>query len=1483
MTSRITNRVSTTQEDEGRRVAKDIIHKYFTTQTYPYTKHHIDSFDQFLSTDLISILRSNNPIRIYKERIKSKDAKEKINYQYNIEIYVGGKTGDKVQIGTPVTNLDQSNDVRVLFPNEARLRNLTYASDIKVDIDIDLVIREPQIDGSIETNKPINLHFEGINLFTLPIMLHSRFCLLNNKPKEFLQQAGECPFDNGGYFIIDGSEKVLISRQESAFNTFFISKHNAKDTISNKISIDGYVTSLDPETRSVSSTSFAIDRTTKIIYATFPMIRAPINIFIAFRALGIQADEDIVRMIFPDPTSADAQFLQDALIPSIIDAYPFLTKTVSLQYLKTLTKGFTEATVLDILTNRLFTHIPNSPGARATYMAECIRSLLRVEHGFENPLSRDDTRNQRCLNSGFLVQDMFNSAYKDWKKAIRSAIDNEYAYHTGIYSGQNFVDIFRDANRSMIFKMGYITDLMMKAFKGKWGSGLGEEKTGVLQALSRLSYLDFMSHCRRVVRDFDTNKKLVGPRQLHTSQYGFFCTSETPSGKSIGITKNLTIMATISTGMKPAPLIEWLFNRGGVVTCASVTANEKSFYVPVIINNGIIGYTANPLILLKVLKAMKHTGFLPYFISISFSYNMRRLMIFTDEGRPLRPLIMIGPNGHFPTAKIASTKTWRDLVIGTHPARQDIDLSNPYFVDPLADRAEGQPTAEDYLKAMLPYESVIEYIDPYEQNEILIANFKEQIVPGQTTHVEIHPSTILSLLTSLVPFANHNQSPRNQLSDSQSKQSISIYATNWKNRFDNSGHIAVYSEAPISRTLYYDYLAEGRIPYGTNCILAICTYQGYNRDDGFVINKQALERGLFRTIAYRSYEFFEEHDKTTNMKKRIGNPANIGQWLDIRPGLDYTKLDERGIVKVGEYVDEDTVIVGGYYQAETGKYKDASLTPKVWTRGIVESVNITVSNEGLRLVKVRVVQDRSPELGDKKSNRHGQKGTLGAIIPQADMPRTHDGIVPDIIANPHAIPSRMTMAMLLEALLGKAAACHGSIGDATTFMNEGNPTEQIGSILENMYGYERYGNEILYDGTTGGQLEVEVFIGPTYYMRLKHMVEDKWQARTTGRKEAKTHQPTGGRGNEGGIRFGELERDVVVTHGAAAFLHETIMKRSDGEKIPICSGCGNVPIYNEKLGIAICPYCQGPLKYAGTSADTLEMIPPITKPVAPIVKVEMPYCMKVLEGELGFYANIGMRFIPTAGVSKLNDENIIVQGNSVDVGTGPIILPEFRIPDAIVPELEPKPDRPLAAPLPNFKDLVALANQVGMTLVPSNSAMARNNNTVEEGAKIMTANEINKSEKIIEGSADDEMPEVPEEEGEEEEEVQLIPGGIPQPVKVLGSKAPPQNVKIVPPAPLMTNEQMASMLVNTAINQPAVFAQAANQMNQAMAPTAPTLIVDTSPRALALEGLGNTEAPMPASAPMQQQTIRLRRRAPATPVAPATPAPVGPVVVNKLA
>jgi DNA-directed RNA polymerase II subunit RPB2 len=537
--------------------------------------------------------------------------------------------------------------------------------------------------------------------------------------------------------------------------------------------------------------------------------------------------------------------------------------------------------------------------------------------------------------------------------------------------------------------------------------------------------------------------------------------------------------------------------------------------------------------------------------------------------------------------------------------------------------------------------------------------------------MEVHPSTIMSMMTSLIPFAPHNQSPRNQLSCSQSKQGISIYATNWRNRFDNTAHVLCYGEMPMTRTMYNQYLGEGKMAYGMNCILAIACWSGYNQEDGIVMNYDAVQRGMFRTMAFRSYEAFEEDDEKAGMKVRFGNPALLAHWKDLRPGLDYSKLDERGIIRENEYVDENTVIVGAYRMNATGgQVKDASTVPQVWTRGRVEKVVVMVNNMGLRLVKIRVVQDRIPELGDKFSNRHGQKGTIGALLRGHDMPRTESGIVPDMIMNPHAIPSRMTIAQNLEQLMGKTAALSGTIGDGTAFMNDGSPQEAIGYLLEQM-GYEKHGNEVLYNGATGEQIKATIFIGPVYGMRLKHMVEDKWQARGQGRREMRTHQPTGGRGAQGGLKIGEMDRDAIIAHAGMSFVKESFMERSDGATIPLCVACGTIPIFNPRLKLAICPMCDGPVQYTGDTIHNLEVLPPLGRPKSKIVEVEMPYSMKLLTQEQETYMNVTMRYITTSGVQRL--QPLERSGTSTEVIKElprlirpPIIVPSYREPIAEV-------------------------------------------------------------------------------------------------------------------------------------------------------------------------------------------------------------------------
>ena len=1268
--------------DTAREMAEHLINRYFKTQAYPYTRHHIESYDQFLSQDLPAIIAARNPIQLLQSQIGTTGI-----YAYRAEIFVGGLTGQRLYIGTPSVSLKDSEEIRLLYPNEARLRNLTYAAVVEADIVIRLTLAKPQSSGppvmteilmDPVANPTTYGYLARFPLFKVPIMLHSRYCVLHSKPQAFLREAGECVYDYGGYFIIEGSEKVLVTHQEQAFNTLYVTPQERDP----KLSVYATISCLNATTRQVKRVAFGLARREGTLAVSLPFVRKPLPVFLLFRAMGVQADEDIVRLILPNPAAAETKILEPLLHESIVDSFPFLDTFSAVQYIKTMTKGFSEAHVLDILYNQTFIHVENRPGARLAFLAECVRKILRVAAGIDPKTDRDDTRNQRCLTAGVLTRMMFQGVFNNWAKATVLMLDKEYKYNVGIYQDSNFGNLFLQGTLNQMFKAGMITEGIQRAFKGKWssgsGAGVGEEKTGVIQPLSRLSYIDFLSHCRRVVLDFDTGMKLPGPRRLHTSQYGYFCTSETPGGASIGISKNLSLLASISTATDPAPFVQWILTKGGVTACDQMTPATLTMSVPVFINNGIVGYTLRPIMLKDVLKVLKWTGCLPASTGVGFSIRDRRVFVFLDEGRPMRPLIHLGQKGQIPVEALRKATTWRDLVLGVLPQTAKRSVHQTGFIDPLA----APKALEDYM-ALMPNAGVIEYMDPYEMNEAYIANFPEYI-EAETSHLEIHPSTIVGAINGMIPYAHHNQSPRNQLGCSQAKQGIALYATNFQNRFDNRADVLCYTQAPLVRTLYYDYMADGQMGYGQNMILAIGSFTGYNQDDGIVMNADSFARGMFRSTCYRTYELFEEDDMNT--KTRIGNPKAVPGWTSLKPGVDYSKLDDRGIVLPGSLVDETTVLVGAYLQPQGGEMRDASRTAQVWTRGRVDKVVVTTNNVGLAMVKVRVVQERVPELGDKFSNRHGQKGTIGMFVRSYDMPRTKEGIPVDMIMNPHAIPSRMTIAQLVETLVGKAAGPLGAIGNGTLFMNDGNPVEAIGKVLRDSLGMEPNGEELMYDGMSGQLIPTTVFVGNVYGMRLKHLVEDKWNARGAGRREQRTHQPTGGRGNQGGLRIGEMERDAIVAHGVSGFLRESMMKRADGYETYYCNGCGSIPIYNEKDRLFLCPSCDGPMQFIGNTANTLEILPPVKRSLTTFSKVEIPYALKLLDQELATYLNMSIRCLTDKDVTRLRGPKLqsLTADQQQQLASAP--LPERVLLETTVPELVPVTEEVAASPA----DLAAL-------------------------------------------------------------------------------------------------------------------------------------------------------------------------------------------------
>jgi hypothetical protein len=624
--------------------------------------------------------------------------------------------------------------------------------------------------------------------------------------------------------------------------------------------------------------------------------------------------------------------------------------------------------------------------------------------------------------------------------------------------------------------------------------------------------------------------------------------------------------------------------------------------------------------------------------------------------------------------------------------------------------------------------------------------------------------------------------------------------------------------------------------YGQNIILAMGMFGGYNQEDGIIMNADALARGQFRSINYRSYEMFEEDDPKSRTQIRIGNPKQIPGWNDLKPNLDYSKLDDTGLIRVGEYVDQNTVIVGGYMISDSGQMKDSSKTPQVWTRGRVESVVVTVNNAGLRLVKVRVTQDRVPELGDKfcltddhdvltknrgwvsiadvtihdqvaqlnkeknvieyvqpketfvfehtgqmyevktvvgsqyvtaehrlyvaeseqavpelvpaiqvykassklyhiitennvrvpimaieehetnrignkvycisvpseiflirrkgcksavwtgNSNRHGQKGTINVLYRATDMPRTADGITPDMIMNPTAIPSRMTIGQILEMICGNVSAELAAFTNVTAFMNDGSPHEMLGNILEKL-GLNRMCNQILYNGMTGEQIQADIFMGVVYGMRLKHMTEDKWNARGQGRREQRTHQPTGGRGNEGGMKLGEMERDAIIAHGISAFQNESYMLRSDGTTFTVCNGCGTIPIYNERQDLYICPLCDGRIEYSGDTANDLAPIPPSTRSATSFSKIQFPYATKLFMQEMETFANMGMRILTTRDTQRLRGLDHVTE---LTVAKGAVAQPlqnrVYEQPE--VPALQNAKPVPTAAEIAREMDML---------------------------------------------------------------------------------------------------------------------------------------------------------------------------------------------------
>ena len=1161
-----------------------IIDTFFKYDKYYLTKHHLDSYNDFIIKKIPQIIQQDNPQKLYEEYDNSTK-----KFKYETHIYYGGKDGSKIFLGHPV--ILKGSLKKKMYPNEARLRNLSYVSHLFCDIEIEYYIT---IDGNIVK---FTKTFKRVYIGKIPIMLHSKLCILNNQSFNVLKNMGECPYDQGGYFIVDGQEKVIVSHERKAENKLYIVKEPN----------DLYSYSAD--IKSVPNNSFKFARTTVVnihhktneITVRLPSVRVQIPLFILFRALGIESDKEILKYILYDFDSDKSKLFLEFLRSSIENTGPIYSEEIARKYLATLTDGNSMSHLIDIMKTDVFPHMGNNFTNKAYYLGYVVNKLLNVYYGIEPPTDRDSFVYKRVDLSGFLLANLFRENLKQFKRDIKISIDSAYRFNKSQYQNESYANIVDNDNLMKIFNHNVIDNGMMKAFK----IGTILNKKGLIQSLNRLSNVGTISHLRRINTYGDNI--MIGQRKLHPTQYGIICPVETPDGGNIGIKKHLTVTGHITFGCDPKPIID-LLSQLGLVKLENLSPELMKGKTKIFINGKILGIHDDPKNLEKILILFRRNSIINIFTSIMWDIISMEISILTDGGRCCRPLYIMENeklliNKKHLEALDKNKISWINLVGGflkKDISYYDCEYNLPKKINIL--------DYDDIINKLQTTSSVIEFIDTDEMGCLkLCSSLNDDLT--NSTHCEIHASLIMGILGFTIPFVNTSQAPRNVYGTGQTKQSVGLYTSNFRNRFETSAHVLYYPQKPLITTRLSKYGFIDKLPTGINAVVAICSYSGYNQDDSVIINKSSMERGLFNSCYFKTYDDKEMSDAKNNVQDFFYNPndtiTNDSDNIKKKSEFNYNKVNSNGRIDAGSYVTENDVIISKYTQIGSGSSSiktDSSTCIKKDGYGVVDKVFSDYYNsDEQQITRVRICTHREPTLGDKFASRHGQKGVIGMVLSQEDMPYSKDGIVPDIIINPHAIPSRMTLGQLVECVLGKCTSLIGFFADATPFTDVDN--NEIFNLLEKL-NYNKHGDEILYSGLTGKQLPTKIFIGPTYYQRLKHMVKDKINARNDGAMTLKNRQPPAGRAIGGGLRIGEMERDAILAHGTMQFLKETMYDRSDAYETYISTYSGMTSIVNKNTNVSICQSTDGPLEFIENGDD---MILKNKNSYCDIVKVKIPY------------------------------------------------------------------------------------------------------------------------------------------------------------------------------------------------------------------------------------------------------------------------------------
>ncbi|XP_057526773.1 DNA-directed RNA polymerase III subunit 2-like isoform X1 [Amaranthus tricolor] len=1084
-------------------------------KTRGLVKEHLDSYNYFVTTGIKKIVQVNHEIRS----------------SVDTGIYLKFKD---VKIGEPSFVADGV--AEKINPHQCRLSNLTYAAPIEVHIEY-----VTESGGEKERREK-----KDVVIGKMPVMLRSRCCVLNGKDETELAKLGECPLDPGGYFIVKGTEKVIMIQEQLSNNRIIIE-------IDKKGNLVASVTSSTATLR--SKTVIVMEK--EKIYLQLNQFQTKVPIMVVMKAMGMQSDQEVVQMIGRDPRYGSL------LLPSIEECAKsgVETQQQALEYLEKKVKkpqfafGLPEKEnrALLILRDVFIAHVPvrnNNFRAKCLYAGVMLRRMLEA---FLNKAAVDDkdyVGNKRFELSGQLLSLLFEDLFKTMQTEVRKKVD-------AILIKKSRSSRF-DFSQHILNNNTISFGLERAISTGNWyAKRFRVDRKGVTQVLARLSYIQALGFLTKIQPQFEKSRKVSGPRALQPSQWGMLCPCDTPEGESCGLVKNLALMAHVTTDEEEGPLISLCCSLG--VEDLELLSGEElhssnSFLV--IMNGLILGKHRRPKKFANTLRRLRRCGKIGEFVSVYENEKQCCVYIASDGGRVCRPLVI---------------------------ADKGISRIKEHHMKELRD---GVRTFDDFLR-----EGLIEYLDVNEENNTLIALYEDEAVP-ETTHIEIEPFTILGVIAGLIPYPHHNQSPRNTYQCAMGKQAMGNIAYNQLFRMDTLLYLLVYPQRPLLTTKTIELVKYDNLGAGQNATVAVMSYSGYDIEDAIVMNKASLDRGFGRCIVMKKKSGIMQRYEN-NTSDRILPPKKEGYFAEKMQALD-----DDGIAAPGQIVRQDDILINKQTPMVTRgsmarEIPDSQYRPTPFKQSglagdnsVVDRVALFSDKNDNMCINFIIRQTRRPEVGDKFSSRHGQKGVCGTIVQQEDLVFSERGICPDLIMNPHGFPSRMTVGKMIELLGGKAGVSCGRFHYGSAFGEKSGHADKVETISETLvqHGFSYNGKDFLYSGITGEPLQAYIFMGPIYYQKLKHMVLDKMHARGFGPRAILTRQPTEGRARNGGLRVGEMERDCLIAYGASNLIYERLMVSSDPFQVQVCRLCGLLGYYNHKLKAGICSFCKN-----GDNISTLKL------------------------------------------------------------------------------------------------------------------------------------------------------------------------------------------------------------------------------------------------------------------------------------------------------